>query len=88
LLQNSGKNKMSRNDILELVSQVKEIYSVKGKKVNYLNLSKEVANQDTILSLLLGPTGNLRAPTLRIGSTLVVGFQQDIYNQIFDLEIL
>ncbi len=79
---------MSRNDILELVSQVKEIYSVKGKKVNYLNLSKEEANQETILSLLLGPTGNLRAPTLRIGSTLVVGFQQDIYNQIFDLEIL
>ena len=79
---------MSRDDILKLVSEVREIYSVKGKKVNYLNLQKNETDQETVLSMLLGPTGNLRAPTLRVGNTLVVGFQQDIYNQIFDLEIL
>lgn len=79
---------MSRDDILKLVGEVREIYSVKGKKVNYLNLRKEETDQETVLSMLLGPTGNLRAPTLRVGNTLVVGFQQDIYNQIFDLEIL
>ncbi len=79
---------MSRDDILKLVSEVREIYSVKGKKVNYLNLQKDETDQETVLSMLLGPTGNLRAPTLRVGNTLVVGFQQDIYNQIFDLEIL
>lgn len=79
---------MSRDDILKLVGEVREIYSVKGKKVNYLNLQKEETDQATVLSMLLGPTGNLRAPTLRVGNTLVVGFQQEIYNQIFDLEIL
>jgi hypothetical protein len=26
---------------------------------------------------LLGPTGNLRAPTLRVGTTLIVGFHEE-----------
>jgi hypothetical protein len=31
---------------------------------------------------LLGPTKNLRAPTLRIGGTLVVGFSEDAYRHV------
>jgi hypothetical protein len=34
-------------------------------------------------SLVLGPTGNLRAPTLRVGRTLVVGFDADTYRAVF-----
>ena len=30
---------------------------------------------------LMGPTGNLRAPTLRIGDTLVVGFSEETYKE-------
>jgi hypothetical protein len=29
---------------------------------------------------MLGPTGNLRAPTARVGKTLVVGFNEDVYS--------
>jgi len=29
-----------------------------------------------LLGLLLGPTGNLRAPTFRKGRTLIVGFDE------------
>ena len=32
-----------------------------------------------LLALLLGPTGNLRAPTLRKGRTLLVGFDEASY---------
>jgi len=28
---------------------------------------------------MLGPTGNLRAPTLRAGKTVLVGFSDDVY---------
>lgn len=28
---------------------------------------------------MLGPTGNLRAPTLRVGKTVLVGFDEDAY---------
>ena len=31
---------------------------------------------------LLGPTGNLRAPTARVGKTLVVGFNPEVYSEV------
>jgi hypothetical protein len=31
---------------------------------------------------MLGPTGNLRAPTLRAGRTLVVGFDEEAYRKV------
>ena len=31
---------------------------------------------------LLGPTGNLKAPTLRLGDTLLVGFSEAAYRQV------
>lgn len=38
---------------------------------------------DEAMKKLLGPTGNLRAPTLRLGKTLVVGFSEPMYEEIF-----
>lgn len=35
---------------------------------------------DEVLALLLGPTGNIRAPLIRVGKTLVAGFDPDVYN--------
>jgi len=34
-----------------------------------------------IEALLIGPTGNLRAPTVRKGRTLLVGFDEEIYRR-------
>jgi hypothetical protein len=33
---------------------------------------------------MLGPTGNLRAPTLRFGKTLIVGFNEETYNKLLE----
>jgi hypothetical protein len=35
-----------------------------------------------LLALLLGPTGGLRAPTLRVGRTLLVGFSEEAYAKV------
>jgi len=32
---------------------------------------------------MLGPTGNLRAPTIRKGKTVVVGFNEEVFEEIF-----
>jgi len=32
---------------------------------------------------MLGPSGNLRAPTIRRGKTLLVGFNEDLYGSVF-----
>ncbi len=32
---------------------------------------------------MLGPTGNLRAPTLVVGRTVLVGFDEDAFAAVF-----
>ena len=36
-------------------------------------------DDEGLLARLIGPTGNLRAPTARFGTTLVVGFNEEAY---------
>jgi arsenate reductase-like glutaredoxin family protein len=77
------KHPLREKDALALVKQVNEIYAAKGKKVVHINLKKDKPDKATLAKLLLGPTGNLRAPTLRKGKTLVVGFDQETYEAVF-----
>ena len=35
-----------------------------------------------LVAAMLGPTGNLRAPTARVGKTVVVGFNEDVYSDV------
>lgn len=42
-------------------------------------MKKSPPSDADLLAVILGPTGNLRAPTLRVGKTLVVGFSEDAY---------
>ncbi len=51
----------------------------KGKNVVAFDMKKDKPDEATLLSHLLGPSGNLRAPTIRKGRTLLVGFNEDMY---------
>ena len=53
------------------------IYVARGRKQTELQASEPGA-----ADLLLGPTGNLRAPVVRVGSTLIVGYHEEALNQV------
>ena len=36
-----------------------------------------------ILKDVIGPSGNLRAPTWRIGNEFIVGFNPELYEEVF-----
>jgi hypothetical protein len=55
----------------------------KGKKLETIDLKKNRPEDDAILSLIIGPTGNLRAPTLKVGKTMLVGFHEEAFEQVF-----
>jgi arsenate reductase-like glutaredoxin family protein len=61
---------------------VDELYVAKGKKIVHLDLKREKPARAELLGLLLGPTGNLRAPTLRKGRKLIVGFDEATYRSL------
>jgi len=74
---------LAKKDVLALVKQLDEIYATKGRTIVHLNLRREKPDENTLTELLIGRTGNLRAPTLRKGRTLIVGFDEATYKQIF-----
>lgn len=65
-----------------LLAQVDAIVSCKGKRVERLDLTAGAPDPATLARLLLGPTGRLRAPTLRVGRTLLVGFDEATYRTL------
>ena len=58
-----------------------KVVVAKGKKVVTFDMKKDPPDDDTLAAHLLGPTGNLKAPTLRIGDTLLVGFSEEAYRE-------
>ncbi len=66
-----------------MLKDVDEIYAAKGKKSVHVDLRKDKLDQDTIEKFLLGPTGNFRAPAIRRGKTLIIGFNQQAYDEFF-----
>jgi hypothetical protein len=49
----------------------------KGKKVSEFKPAGKASAE--IVDAMLGPTGNLRAPTIRFGKTVLVGFNEEVF---------
>lgn len=76
------KKVLAGPEALALARAADQLYVAKGKKIVHVDLKKEKPNDATLLSLMLGPTGNLRAPTVRRGKTLIVGFDAATYSDL------
>ncbi len=79
---NAKKETYQQAQALELVDSVNQLFVAKGRKVVQLDLKKDKPTEEEILKLILGPTGNLRAPTLKFGKKLVVGFNDEMYQRV------
>jgi len=55
---------------------------IKGTRAVHVDLRSAPPPRAELLTLLLGPTGNLRAPTLRTGRTLLIGFDAATYGKV------
>ena len=61
---------MQESEAQALLGQVEEVIIAKGKN------SKRMKAKDATVDDLKGPTGNIRAPLLRKGRVLLVGFHE------------
>lgn len=62
-----------------VLQKAAKITVAKGKAVTEINPKRD--GKEAVLKLVMGPSGNLRAPTLRKGDAFVVGFHPDFYRQ-------
>jgi hypothetical protein len=61
----------------ELLKEAEEIIVGSGKKMVILHPATD--SREIILAHCLGRTGSLRAPTLKTGTRLLVGFNDEMY---------
>jgi len=80
---NAKQSVMKEKDALRLLAGADDLWSMKGKRVVHVDLQKAQPSRADLLALVLGPTGNLRAPTIRKGRTIIVGFDEATYQRIF-----
>jgi arsenate reductase-like glutaredoxin family protein len=80
----AGKNRQGRDAALKLARAADKIVAAKGAKTVTFDMKKAPPDDETLLAHLLGPTGNLRAPTIRKGRTLLVGFNEEAYKEVLD----
>ncbi len=66
--ERSARHALSEAEVKELIGSVDEVWIARGKKVE--KHAAKAAKPDD----LRGPTGNFRAPMLRRGRRLLVGF--------------
>jgi arsenate reductase-like glutaredoxin family protein len=78
----ANKIKIQRAEALKLAKAASSIIVARGKSVRRFNMLKSPPTDDELLSAILGPTGNLRAPAIRKGKTLYVGFNEEEYQKL------
>ncbi len=76
---NAKKQVFSEAEARDILKGIERLISAKGLKVVSVDLRKEKLKWSEVRALMLGPTGNLRAPVIRKGKTLVIGFNSDLY---------
>ena len=73
------KASLAEEEAWQVLAAAREIIVAKGKKRLVFDPRRD--SRETILKETLGRSGTLRAPTLRIGDRLLVGYNDELYAQ-------
>ena len=77
----AGKEKIEAEQAWLILQKASIINAAKGKK----NLELKSENKADVMAASIGPSGNLRAPTIRIGNEYFIGHSPEIYEKIKQL---
>jgi len=73
------KQRFDEADAWELLKGASAVTVAKGKK--FRRFEDPAAEKDELMKQVMGPSGNLRAPTYRVGDEFVIGFNPDLYEE-------
>jgi len=72
------------DEALTLLEGMTELRVARGRKIVRVDLSAGDRPPDSeLVKLMVSRWGRLRAPTMKVGTTLLVGFNQDMFASVF-----
>jgi DNA repair protein RadC len=77
-VQSASRQPLEGAEALSTLEGITELYVAKGKKSLFFDLGQQRPSDQELLGLLLGRSGKLRAPTIRIGRRLIVGYNSHL----------
>ena len=77
------KERIGPSSLAKVLQGVRHVTVVSGKRIKRFDLEKDGIRRSDLAAKMVGPTGNLRAPTLRRGKHLIVGFGEEPYQEFF-----
>ncbi|MCB1182247.1 hypothetical protein KDM41_02365 [bacterium] len=80
--ETSAARKLGEEKARELIRGASRVIVMKGRQVTTFDM-KDGPDEAEMLAAMLGTTGNLRAPTVVRGKTVLVGFNEEIYGEVF-----
>lgn len=81
---NASKERFGQEDLSEVFADANEVVVARGKKILRFQMKKEPPAPEEFAKAVLGPSGNLRAPTIKTGKRWLVGFNEEAYAERFD----
>ncbi len=81
-MHSATRDKIEGKAALDVLEGMDELVVAKGKKIVRFDLKNERPSDDELLDHMLGRSGALRAPSLRIGTTFVVGYNADLLGMV------
>ncbi len=82
MVQSTGKEPIEGTAALAVLDGVEDLHVAKGRQSVHIDLRDGRPSDDELLGLMLGRSGKLRAPTVRFGTTLIVGYNQDLLDEL------
>lgn len=79
-VSDARKEKIDTEAAWEMICQAGTVHIGKGKKI--LTFEPAPENREEILKAAMGRSGNLRAPAVKTGEALFIGFNEDLYERL------
>ena len=76
----SANRKLGEDEAKAMLAESTRLIVAKGKKLSEFKAGAKP--EADAVAAMLGPTGNLRAPTIVRGKTLIVGFNEELYAKL------
>jgi arsenate reductase-like glutaredoxin family protein len=76
------KEKLAKPKTVQILRGTQRLVVARGKSLKDWNLKKDPPIEKDLFSAIMGPSGSLRAPSVRVGKTLLVGFSDEAWSLV------
>lgn len=77
----ANKTAIVPEEAMKILRAAEELHVTKGTRVLDIKLTEQPLSEAELQALIIGPSGKLRAPAIKSGKKLIVGFDEQMYSR-------